>query len=265
MLERYRLDDFRRISLEDYDPEDTGGYGDKAEVKEEFERLIDQLDELQNRLYAGKKHAVLAIFQGMDCSGKDGVVKKVLGGLNPQGIRAESFKKPTLEEADHDFLWRTHVRAPAKGCFVSFNRSYYEEVLVTRVHDTVDDKEAGRRLRHILNFEELLTDSGTVIVKFFLHISKEFQMKKLRERMDNPEKRWKFDPNDLKERQYWKDYMSAYEDAFQATGSDSAPWHIIPANERWFRDLLVLRILVSTLKKLDLAYPEGTAAQAASE
>jgi PPK2 family polyphosphate:nucleotide phosphotransferase len=217
--------------------------------------MKEQLQDIQERLYASKTNGVLILFQGMDCSGKDGVVKKALSGLNPQGFRAESFKKPTGDEAAHDFLWRAHKVAPAKGYITSFNRSYYEEVLITRVHELIDKKTANTRLKHIQHFEKMLADNGIVVIKIFLHISPEFQLQKINERMENPEKLWKFDPNDLEERRYWDSYMKAYENAFKATATKTNPWHIVPSNNRWFRDYLVLKIIVSALGKLKLEYP----------
>lgn len=255
MLERYRLDNKQKVSLQEIDPEDTAGFTSKEEVSDAFNKLKEELQDLQEKLFASQEQGVLILFQGMDCSGKDGVIKKVLSGLNPQGFRAESFKRPTSDEVAHDFLWRSHKVTPAKGYITSFNRSYYEDVLITRVHERIDKKEANSRLKHIQHFEKLLTDSGTTVIKIFLHISQDFQLQKLNERMENPEKLWKFDPNDLEERRYWDQYMKAYENAFKATGTKSNPWHIVPANQRWFRDYLVLKIIVSTLNKLKLAYP----------
>ncbi|MDF2922980.1 MAG: polyphosphate kinase [Paenibacillaceae bacterium] len=257
MLNQYRVADKRNVSLDSYNPDDTAKISGKNEVAEEFERLKEELQDEQEKLYASKAHSVLILFQGMDCSGKDGVVKKVLSGLNPQGFRAESFKRPTTEEADHDFLWRAHRVTPAKGYVASFNRSYYEDVLITRVHGNVTEQEALRRLKHIQHFEQLLADSGTRVIKIFLHISREFQLKKIQERMENPEKLWKFDPSDLQERMYWEEYVRAYEDVFEATGTKTSPWHIVPANNRWFRDYLVLKIVVSAFRELKLAYPKA--------
>lgn len=256
MLGQYRLDGKRKVSLREFDPGDTGGLDGKEAVSEEFDALKEELAEEQEKLFAGKTGSILILFQGMDCSGKDGVVKKVLSGLNPQGFHAESFKRPTGEEEAHDFLWRAHKVTPQKGYMTSFNRSYYEDVLITRVHGNVSDKEARQRLKHIQHFESLLTDSGTLIIKIFLHISQEFQLKKIQERMENPEKLWKFDPSDLQERRHWDQYVQAYEDAFEATGTSECPWYIVPANHRWFRDYLVLKIIVSAVRKLKLAYPK---------
>lgn len=256
MLNRYRRTGKETITLADFDPADTAEIVSKEAIADEMKQLKARLQEEQEKLFASKTNGVLVIFQGMDCSGKDGVIKKTLAGLNPQGFRAESFKKPTIEEAAHDFLWRTHRLTPAKGYITAFNRSYYEEVLITRVHRTIDEDEAERRLKHIRNFEKHLTDSGIAVVKIFLHISEDFQLKKIQERMQNPEKLWKFDPNDLEERRFWDDYRAAYEAAFAATASKRSPWYVVPANNRWFRDYLVLRILVSAMEKLELAYPQ---------
>ncbi|RKP48856.1 polyphosphate kinase 2 family protein [Cohnella endophytica] len=256
MLDDYRLDEKKKVSLEDFDPEDTAGFASKEEVEESFEKLKEQLQDIQERLFASKTNGVLVLFQGMDCSGKDGVVKKVLSGLNPQGFRAESFKQPTSDETAHDFLWRAHKVTPAKGYLVSFNRSYYEDVLITRVHGLIDKDIAATRLKNIQHFEKMLVENGTVLIKIFLHISPEFQLKKINERMENPEKLWKFDPSDLEERRYWDQYIKAYEAAFKATATKTNPWYVVPANNRWFRDYLVLKIIVSTLNKLKLEYPQ---------
>ncbi|CAI6083789.1 PPK2 family polyphosphate kinase [Cohnella sp. JJ-181] len=256
MADRTRLDRKRPVSLKDFDPGDTGGIESKEQVEAEIEALRERLREAQEKLYASRSHGVLVVFQGMDCSGKDGTVKKVFSAFNPQGYRAESFKTPTEEEADHDFLWRTHKLVPRKGYIASFNRSYYEDVLITRVHGLVDDKEAKRRLEHIKNFEKLLADSGVIVIKIFLHISKKFQLEKLRDRLADPDKLWKFDPNDLKERQHWEEYARAYEDVFEVTGTKRNPWHIVPADKRWYRDYRVLQIVAEALDSLDLAYPK---------
>ncbi|WP_168120000.1 PPK2 family polyphosphate kinase [Paenibacillus sp. HB172176] len=256
MLKKYRLDKKSKMSLTGFDPEDTAGIADKDEIKEEFEQLKEELEDIQERLFASKTNGVLILFQGMDCSGKDGVIKKTLAGLNPQGFRAESFKKPTGDEAAHDFLWRAHKVTPPKGYMTAFNRSYYEDVLITRVHQLIDDKEADKRLKHIQHFEKLLSDSGIVLIKLFLHIDKDFQLQKINDRMENPEKLWKFDPSDLEERRYWDAYQKAYVAAFEATSTKKTPWYVVPANNRWFRDYLTLKIIVHTLKELKLEYPQ---------
>ncbi|NOU98625.1 PPK2 family polyphosphate kinase [Paenibacillus planticolens] len=257
MLKSYRLNKEEEIGLGRFDPNDTGGFKNKEEIQDAFERMERKLRELQDKLFASKTNGVLILFQGMDCSGKDGVIKKVLSNLNPQGFRAESFKKPTPEESSHDFLWRTHKVVPAKGYITAFNRSYYEDVLITRVHGMIQDDEAAVRLDHIRHFEKLLTDSGVQLIKIFLHISPEFQLDKIRERLDNSEKLWKFDPSDLEERRYWDQYVTAYEDVFRHTATKHCPWYVVPANERWFRDFLVLRIILRSMEKLDLSYPKA--------
>lgn len=256
MLDPYRLQKGKRIKLKAFDPEETGGITDKDQIREDYDRLQTKLKELQDKLFASKKHAVLILFQGMDCSGKDGVVKKVLSGLNPNGFRAESFKKPTDEESAHDFLWRSHRLVPAKGYIAAFNRSYYEDVLITRVHGLVTDKEAQDRMKHIQNFEKMLQSQNVLLIKIFLHISPEFQLKKIKARMQDPEKLWKFDINDLQERQHWAEYQKAYEDVFNHTTTASAPWYVVPANNRWFRNYLTLQIIVSAMEGLALSYPK---------
>ncbi|WP_438432564.1 PPK2 family polyphosphate kinase [Gorillibacterium sp. sgz500922] len=256
MLDHYRISGKSKTPLDKYDPEDTGKIKDREEIEEEFEKLKKELREEQEKLFAGKTNGVLILFQGMDCSGKDGVIKKVLSELNPQGFRAESFKAPTTEEAAHDFLWRTHKVTPPKGFITAFNRSYYEDVLITRVHKLIDDDEVERRFKHIERFEKLLTDSGIAIVKLFLHISSDFQLKKIQERMVNPEKLWKFDHSDLEERRFWDDYQNAYNDVLSTTSTKRNPWYVVPANHRWFRDFLALKIIVSAFKDLNLAYPK---------
>jgi PPK2 family polyphosphate:nucleotide phosphotransferase len=256
LLKKYTLNSGKSIKLTSFVPDDTGKYSNKEEVREKFEQMQEKLREYQEKLFSSKTNAVLILFQGMDCSGKDGVIKKVLSNLNPQGFRTESFKKPSEEELAHDFLWRTHKVMPPKGYITAFNRSYYEDVLITRVHDLITNSEAAKRLKHIQHFEKLLADNGVLVIKIFLHISKEFQYEKLKERIANPEKHWKFDANDLEERKYWENYAEAYEDVFTQTGKKSCPWYVVPANERWFRDYLVLKIIVSAMEQLDLKYPK---------
>lgn len=255
----YRLPRGKRIKLSDYDPGDTSSFKEKEEVQERFEQLKEELNELQDKLFAQKKYSLLVVFQGMDCSGKDGAIKKVFSGVNPHGFRVSSFKKPSAEEAAHDFLWRTHREAPAQGYIAAFNRSYYEEVLITRVHGQTDEEEAKRRFKQIKHFEKLMTDNHTRVLKIFLHISKSFQISKLQQRLRDPEKTWKFDPNDILERNYWDDYVQAYEDVFSHCSFKEAPWHIVPSNHRWFRDFVVLSLIVEALRELPLAYPKPDA------
>jgi PPK2 family polyphosphate:nucleotide phosphotransferase len=244
----------KKVDLTDIDPKDTGRFQNKDEIAKEVKELEEELQELQEKLAAGKEHAVLFVFQGMDCSGKDGVIKKVFAGLHPQGISAHSFKAPTEEEARHDFLWRAHYAVPALGQIAVFNRSYYEDVLITRVHGKVKDEEAKQRFKHINHFEAMLTESGVKVVKIFLHISKQFQLEKLISRIEDPSKNWKFDPADLLERKSWKQYREYYEELFEKC-SKEAPWHVVPSDHRWYRNYAVLQIAVEALRSLDLKEP----------
>jgi PPK2 family polyphosphate:nucleotide phosphotransferase len=256
MSKAYRLPRDKKIKLSDYNSDSTGSISNKEEIADHYEKLKEQLTELQDKLFAEKKYSLLIIFQGMDCSGKDGVIKKVLSGVNPQGFKVTSFKQPTTEESSHDFLWRAHKETPGRGFITAFNRSYYEDVLITRVHKQIDAAEADRRFKHIKHFEKLMSDHDTIVLKIFLHISKDFQIDKIEERLKDPAKKWKFDPSDMLERNYWDDYQRAYEDVFTNSGTKEAPWYLVPANNRWFRDYAVLKIVVDTLKSLPLAYPE---------
>ncbi len=244
----------KRVRLADLDPKDTGAFKHKQEAAAERDKLLEELEQWQEKLASNKQRAVLFLFQGMDCSGKDGVIHKVFAGLHPQGITTHSFKAPTEEEAGHDFLWRSHRVVPGPGQIGVFNRSYYEDVLITRVHGLIDDKEAERRFKQINQFEELLIGSGISIVKIFLHISKEFQREKLVSRIENPDKNWKFDPSDLKERKSWDKYIACYEDVFDKC-SKAAPWHIVPADHRWYRNYEVQRIAVEALRAMKLPDP----------
>ncbi|MEI6946006.1 PPK2 family polyphosphate kinase [Paraflavisolibacter sp. H34] len=227
---------------------------EKKEIKEQTLALLQELDDLQNLLYASKSHSVLVILQGMDASGKDGLIRKVLGQMNPQGVLVHSFKTPTEEEKDHDFLWRAHLRAPAKGMMQVFNRSHYEDVLITRVHGWCDDDAAQKRFAAINHFEQLLSrHNATVILKFYLHISREEQMERLQERLQNPQKYWKYNAKDFDESAHWDRYRAMYEDVFDHCGEP--PWTIVPADQNWYKEYLVALTLVDTLKKLDMAYP----------
>lgn len=254
MSKSYKLPEKKKVDLKDIDPKDTGRFSNKEEVVQAVKELELELQQLQEKLAASKEHAVLFVFQGMDCSGKDGVIKKVFAGLHPQGISAHSFKTPTEEEARHDFLWRAHVAVPALGQIAVFNRSYYEEVLITRIHGTVKSEEAKERFKHINHFEALLADSRVKVVKIFLHISKQFQLEKLISRIEDPKKNWKFDPSDLKERKSWKQYSELYEELFEKC-SKAAPWYVVPSDNRWYRNYAVLRIAVDALRSLDLKDP----------
>ncbi|WP_159888249.1 PPK2 family polyphosphate kinase [Paenibacillus puerhi] len=256
MIKTYIWKPGKEKRLSDYSPADTCLIKNKEDVSEQSAKLREELDELQQQLFAQKTYSLLLVFQGMDCSGKDGTIRHVLGGLNPHGFQAVSFKKPNPEEAAHDFLWRAHRETPARGFITAFNRSYYEEVLITRVHGQIDKKEAKRRFESIRHFEELLAGHDTVVLKFFLHISKEFQLGKIRERLADPAKAWKFDPSDLAERDYWEAYRQAHEDVFEHCSARHAPWFIIPSDHRWFRDYLVLSIITDAMRKLPLSYPK---------
>ncbi len=243
-----------KVRAGDFDPEDTLNLT-KEGVQADCDRLQRRLSELQERLYASKKYALLIVLQGMDCSGKDGAVKKVLSEVNPNGFYVEAFKVPTPVELGHDYLWRVHQKAPQRGDIAVFNRSYYEDVLVTRVHGLIDDETAHRRFEEIRHFEEYLVSNNTVLLKFFLHISKEFQQEKLLERLKEPEKNWKFSEGDLKERKSWDEYQRCYSDILSHCGTKYAPWHVVPSDHRWFRDFFLLHTIVQALEKLPLAYP----------
>ncbi len=251
-----RIEPDTHVRLKDFDPDDTGGFKHDKEAREQLDSDLERLLELQEKLYAENRRSVLVVLQAMDAGGKDGTIKHVMSGLNPQGCQVTSFKAPSEEELDHDFLWRIHRAVPRYGNFSIFNRSHYEDVLVVRVHQLVPEKVWSRRYDQINRFELLLTDMDTVLVKFFLYISKEEQKKRFEERLQNPAKRWKFSPHDLEERKRGDDYVAAYEDALSRCSTRWAPWHIVPANKKWYRNLVVARTLVETLKSLNLKYPD---------
>ncbi len=258
-MKNYQVKPGSKLNLSHCDPDDTGSYDktdqDKEEAKIATEKLIDRVSELQERLYANSSHSLLIVLQGMDTSGKDGTIKNVMSGVNPQGCKVVTFKTPSAEELTHDFLWRVHQKAPAKGQIGIFNRSHYEDVLITRVHDLIPDKMVKQRFDQIKEFEELLSENGTVIVKFFLHISKDEQKKRLEERICDLEKRWKFNDADLEERKLWKDYEEAFEAMMSATSTECAPWHIIPANHKWYRNLVIADRVVDALESMKLKTP----------
>lgn len=235
---------------------DTKAPGDKAETLEKTAKLVERIGELEELLYAENKHKVLMILQGMDTSGKDGTIRKVLREASPQGVRVVSFKKPSDVELAHDYLWRVHSQVPARGELVVFNRSHYEDVLVVRVHSLVPKSVWKKRYEHINAFERMLADEGTTILKFFLHISPDEQRERLQARLDDPTKRWKFQHGDLDERKLWDDYMRAYEDVLDKTSTDWAPWQIVPADRKFMRDFIVAGALVKALEKLKMKYPE---------
>lgn len=227
---------------------------DKKEVKEKTNALLKELDELQNLLFAESKHSLLVVIQGMDGSGKDGVIRNVFTSLNPQGVDVKSFKVPTEEEASHDFLWRVHQHTPPKGMIQIFNRSHYEDILVTRVHKWCDDETAKKRMKAINNFEELLQEHNhTHILKFYLHISQEEQQQRLKERMKDPGKMWKYNENDFEEAKLWDVYMQMYEDCFE--NCNEIPWTIVPADQNWYKEYIIASQLSNLLKSLDMRYP----------
>ncbi len=228
---------------------------DKADDKLQTEQLAIQIADLQNVFYAAHARKLLVVLQGMDTSGKDGTIRGVFGRTDPLGIRCVAYKAPTQEERDHDYLWRVHRQVPGQGEIVIFNRSHYEDVLVTRVHENIDEEECKRRYAQIRDFERTLAETGTVIVKFFLHISKDEQKKRLEERLADPDKHWKFDLQDLEERKYWDEYQKAYQDALRETDADHAPWYVIPADSKTQRNLAVASIILEMLQGLKLKYP----------
>jgi len=244
-----------RITLADRDPGETMGL-DKEAAAEKTEKNIARLDELQYLMYGEHRRALLVVLQGMDGAGKDGTIRHVMRGLNPQGCRVTSFKAPSAEEAEHDFLWRVHRVVPSSGEVAIFNRSHYEDVLVTRVHKTITDKVAKRRFREINQFEEMLHDNGVTILKFFLHISHKEQTARLRARCDDKEKHYKISESDFHERVYWKKYQQAYEDAIDHTSQKHAPWFVIPSDHKWYRNLAISRIIVDALEEMKLEYPQ---------
>jgi PPK2 family polyphosphate:nucleotide phosphotransferase len=260
-----------KIKLKDFDPKYTGDFKDKSEVAGFLEAGVKELAKYQDMLYAQNTYALLIIFQAMDAAGKDSTIKHVMSGINPQGCEVYSFKSPSVEDLDHDYLWRSMKVLPERGRIGIFNRSYYEEMLVVRVHpelldkqqlppETKDKKIWGRRFEEVNNFEKYLVNNGIIVLKFFLNVSKKEQKKRFLERIDRPEKNWKFSASDAKERKFWDDYMDAYEHVFTHTSTDCAPWHIIPADEKWFTRLTVAYFIHEKMKSLNLAYPTVTEA-----
>lgn len=243
------------VHLKDYDPSYTGAYK-KDDVKSLLKANRERLSELQEVLYAEDKHALLIVLQAMDAGGKDGTIRHVMKGVNPQGVHVSNFKQPTPEELDHDFLWRIHQETPGKGTIGIFNRSHYEDVLVVRVENLVPEEVWQSRYEHINAFERQLADSGVTILKFFLHISKDEQKERFEERLAQPDKHWKFSRGDLGVRAKWDQYMRAYEDAITRCNTDYAPWHIVPANKKWYRNLVISNTIIKTLETLDMHYPD---------
>jgi PPK2 family polyphosphate:nucleotide phosphotransferase len=243
--------------LSKWDPNEKGAFEDgKKEGKKALLALNDRLEALQELLYAEHKYQVLIVLQAMDTGGKDGTIRHVFEGVNPQGVRVANFKVPTQEELDHDYLWRVHKQTPGKGEIVIFNRSHYEDVLVVRVHELVPEGVWRKRYDQINGFERTLAEEGTTILKFFLYIDLEEQKERLQARLDEPNKRWKFNKGDLKERKLWPKYMAAYEDVLNKTSTDWAPWYIVPANRKWYRNLVIATTLIETLEGLNMSYPQ---------
>lgn len=256
-MKRYRIRPGQKVDLDDFDPDETSLCpGGKKDAAEKDETLQKKLRELQELLFASNRYKVLIILQGMDTSGKDGTVRHVMDGFNPSGVHVWSFKKPSEEELAHDYLWRVHAKMPRNGEVHVFNRSHYEDVLIVRVHDLVPRDVWKKRYDQINAFERILAENNTVILKFFLHISKNEQRKRLQSRIDDPTKRWKFQHGDLEERKLWSEYRKAYEDVLSKTSTKSAPWWVIPADAKWYRNYLVASIVVDTLERLKMEYPQ---------
>lgn len=267
LAHKFRVEDGKKFRLEDFDPAETGQWRSKEHAAKALQDGIERTADLQDMLYAQDKWALLLIFQAMDAAGKDGAIKHVMSGVNPQGCQVYSFKVPSETELQHDFLWRTTRDLPERGHIGIFNRSYYEEVLVVRVHPELMKNEKlpeqlmrkniwDERFEDIRCFEHHLARSGTVVRKFFLHVSKKEQKKRFLARLDEPEKNWKFSPGDIHERRYWDDYQEAYEDMIRNTATKHAPWYVVPADNKWFTRLVVSSVIVDTLESLDLAYPK---------
>jgi len=257
-MDRYRVRPGTQVDLSAWDPSETAAFdGDKDDGKDALKDLNERLEELQELLWAEHKQRVLIVLQAMDAGGKDGTIRHVFEGVNPQGVRVANFKVPTRKEMAHDYLWRIHRQVPGDGEIVIFNRSHYEDVLVVRVDELVPPEVWGRRYRHINDFERMLTDEGTTIVKFYLHIDLEEQKERFEDRLD--EKPWKFSFGDLEKRKQWADYAAAYQDVLAETSTQWAPWYVVPANRKWYRNLVIGSVLVETLEGLDMALPEPEA------
>ena len=254
----FRVEPDSKVKLNKLDPAYSGRHQTPDQAKTEIEAYKQKLFEQQARLYAEHKHSILVVLQALDAGGKDGTIKHVFTALNPQGTVVVSFKQPTPAELAHDFLWRVHSHAPGKGEIVIFNRSHYEDVLVTRVHKLIDKDTWTARYKRIRDFEALLAESGTTILKFFLHISREEQLARFAQRLDDPNRNWKISDSDYSERELWDDYIEAFEDAIRATSTEEAPWFVIPSNHKWFRNLAVSQIMADTMADLRLSFPPPT-------
>lgn len=257
-MEKYHVIPNTLVNLSNFDPSDKSEFdGSKKQAAAQVSELTHALDQLQERLYAESKRAVLFVIQALDTGGKDGTIRSVFGNLNPQGCRVVSFKAPSSLELDHDFLWRVHAGAPRRGEIGIFNRSHYEDVLIVRVHNLVPQELWQKRYDHINAFEKMLSDEGTTIVKFFLHISQQEQKERLEARLAEPDKHWKFNVGDLKERALWDDYTKAYQEMLGKTSTEWAPWYVVPANRKWYRNLVIAHIAHATLQRMNPQYPEA--------
>jgi PPK2 family polyphosphate:nucleotide phosphotransferase len=252
---RYRVEPGAGIRLADVDPDESEHFGRKKDAAPELSHHRDRIADLQARLYAENRRSLLLVLQAMDTGGKDGTIKHVFRGVNPQGCEVSSFKAPSAEESAHDFLWRYHRRVPSRGMIGIFNRSHYEDVLVVRVKGLVPEEVWRPRYEVINQFEQALSLSGVTVLKFYLHISREEQKRRLESRLADPDKRWKFSANDLRERRYWSDYMTAFEEAIGNTSTDVAPWYVVPADNKWYRNLVIARTIADTLEAMDPRYP----------
>jgi PPK2 family polyphosphate:nucleotide phosphotransferase len=269
-IEKFRIAEGSKLDLRDHPTDFTGDYTDKHDAVKDLQKNVERLKELQDMMYAQDTQSLLIIFQAMDAAGKDGAIEHVMSGVNPQGCHVVSFKQPSSEELDHDFLWRCQKNLPGRGMIGIFNRSHYEEVLVVRVHPVIlqnqplpeplkSDKDVWKkRFRHIREWEDHLNDNGTKVIKFFLNVSKDEQKARFLSRIDEKEKNWKFSMGDVKERAFWDDYMNAYTETIAATSTDRSPWYIIPADKKWFTRMAVSEVVVQTLKAMDLNYPQMT-------
>lgn len=257
-MEQYRVLPGTAVDLGRHDPRDRAAFaGKKKAANQRLDHLVGRLAELQRVMWAQNRHKLLVVLQAMDTGGKDGAIRKVFSGVNPQGVHVSNFKKPTERELEHDYLWRVHARVPGNGEIGVFNRSHYEELLIVRVLGLVPEERWRRRYEHINQFEEMLADEGTTIVKFYLHISKDEQRSRLQERLDDPAKHWKFNRGDLDHRVLWNEYMAAFEDVLSLTSTPHAPWYVVPADRKWYRNLVMAETLVATLDALGMEYPEA--------
>ncbi|SFP75879.1 polyphosphate:nucleotide phosphotransferase, PPK2 family [Geodermatophilus dictyosporus] len=252
---RYRVEPGAGVRLADVDPDESEHFGRKKDAAAELAHHRDRIADLQARLYAENRRSLLLVLQAMDTGGKDGTIKHVFRGVNPQGCQVSSFKAPSAEESAHDFLWRYHQRVPSRGMIGIFNRSHYEDVLVVRVKGLVPEEVWRPRYDVINQFEQALSLSGVTVLKFYLHISRDEQKRRLESRLADPDKRWKFSANDLRERRYWDDYMAAFEEAIANTSTDVAPWYVVPADNKWYRNLVIARTIADTLEAMDPRYP----------